>query len=134
MTTLITSPNAESIEFKTYGSADSNAGPISFEGSANPNAHIVAKHATTTGDHRRAWKAVARSAQRDIENALSTLEDNALAAFHADDTRLDRWRRLPPNLGHLLALAAGVAESAIAAAELDLVRARRALGIRKGTA
>src|SRR5688500_11193769 len=101
---------------------------------AGPNADVVRYHSTRTDDHRRAWAAVERSALARIDKAFADLEENALAAFRADDTRLDRWRRLPPNLGHLLDLAAGAAESAIAAAELDLVRARRALGIRKGTA
>lgn len=97
-----------------------------------PNADIVHYAATRIDDHRRAWKAVARSAQQDINDALSLLEVEALAIFRADDRRPGRWRRLPPNLGHLLALVVGAAESDIAAAELDLQQARKHLHLQGG--
>lgn len=95
--------------------------------SVGPNAGLIPRYATTVDAHRRAWSAKERSAQRAIDTALAQLEADALAVFRVDDKRPRRWRRLPSNLGHLLDLAAGVAESSIAAAELDLVRARRVL-------
>lgn len=90
-----------------------------------PNADLIPKFATTADDHRRGWEAIARSAQRSLDNALAGLEDEALAIFRADDKAPLRFRRLPPNLGHLLTLAAEAAESSIAAAELDLAQARK---------
>lgn len=94
---------------------------------SGPNADVVVYESTRVEDYRRAWKAVERTALADIDKAFADLEEDALAAFRADDERPGRWRRLPSNLGHLLDLAAGAAESAVAAAELDLRRARRAL-------
>lgn len=92
-----------------------------------PNADLVAKIATRVDEYRVRWETVERKAIADIDEAFAKLEEHALSAFRADDGIRFRWRRLPSNLGHLLNLAAGAAESSIAAAELDLLRARRAL-------
>lgn len=94
---------------------------------SGPNADVVVYQSTRVEDYRRTWGAVERSALQRIDQALADLEENALSFFRAEDKRPHRWRRLPANLGHLLGLAAGAAESDIAAAELDLRRARRAL-------
>jgi hypothetical protein len=52
-----------------------------------PNADVVHYSATRFDDHRRVWETVAKNAERSIGNALSSLEDEALAIFRADDTR-----------------------------------------------
>jgi hypothetical protein len=79
------------------------------------NAEMVTTVATRRDDHRRAWAAIGKAAEARIDKALADLEEVALTAIQA--------RRA--NFGHILELAVGVAESKIAAAQIDLEQARR---------
>lgn len=80
-----------------------------------PNADMIPTFATNADSHRRAWRAIAASAERRIDAALADLEEEALTVLQGR----------PSNLGHLLTLAVGAAESAIASAQLDLDQARK---------